>query len=293
MIEPFRAVIEAAPGVTVLPCPFRGGASIVSVIVLDAGELALVDAGVPETQAEMIEPFLAKRGKSVGDVRKILITHADGDHAGSVPGIRAVGAAMKPPRPATVVCQQLSANRMNITDGEIVEDGDSFEAGGRRWTAIYTPGHRQDFLSFYQADLKLCIVSDAVQASGTPWARFPLIGYSGRAVQTSAKKLLTYDIQTMILGHPYGWSGEAGWVRRGAECQQFLRETIAVAEEIEQTVAAELAKHGAARRQVVIDAAVKGLMPKYGYPLDANGAPPAAVITSIEAVLGDLGAAPA
>jgi len=269
------------PGLTLLECPFREGASVVSVLVLHRDGLALVDAGVAETLAGQIEPGLAALGRSVTDVQAILLTHADGDHAGSVPAIRrASGAAL--------VAHPVSAERLSVTDARIVADGDELEAGGFRFRAVHTPGHRRDMLSLYAPAERLLISSDAAQGRGTAWGRFLLIGYSGRAYRASLERMQQLGVETLVLGHPYGWSGEAGFVRRGDEVGRYLAESLAASREIEAAVGAVAAERSGIAPAELMAEATRRLQPVFGFQLTGGAAPPA-VGTTLESELRDLG----
>src|SRR5947208_295866 len=115
--------IEVQPGVVALRCPFRSGTNEVSVLILEGAELALVDTGVAETLAEVIEPALRARGRALGDVRTVVLTHADGDHAGSLPAIHQASAP-------GVLAHPEAALRVSMPDLQPVADGERFEAGG-------------------------------------------------------------------------------------------------------------------------------------------------------------------
>jgi glyoxylase-like metal-dependent hydrolase (beta-lactamase superfamily II) len=57
-------------------------------LVADEQGVTIVDAGVPGYRPQL-EPGLELLGSSLGDVKAILLTHADGDHTGVSPKVRA------------------------------------------------------------------------------------------------------------------------------------------------------------------------------------------------------------
>ena len=63
-------------------CRIRGMASN-QYLILEPGELTLIDAGLPGNQKKVLR-VLAHLGFRPTDLRRILITHADGDHYGAL-----------------------------------------------------------------------------------------------------------------------------------------------------------------------------------------------------------------
>jgi glyoxylase-like metal-dependent hydrolase (beta-lactamase superfamily II) len=79
---------EVAPGI------HRLGNDIVNYYVIEDGSrLALVDAGLPGFR-EQLEAFLAERGRALGDIEAVLLTHAHSDHVGVAEAVRAAGATV-------------------------------------------------------------------------------------------------------------------------------------------------------------------------------------------------------
>ena len=67
---------EVAPGI------HRLGNELVNFyLVEDGSRLALVDAGLPGFRGQL-EEFLTGRGRTLGDIEAVLLTHAHGDHVG-------------------------------------------------------------------------------------------------------------------------------------------------------------------------------------------------------------------
>ncbi len=274
--------IAAGPGVTVFRCAFRGGAAVVSTVLLDAEGLALVDSGVAETLGDVLEPELAARGQGPADLRALLLTHADGDHAGSLPALQsACGAA--------VLCHPLSAERLSGLQTRPVGDGERIEAGGIAFVGLHTPGHRADMLSLYAPERRLLIASDSVQGRGSRWGGFLLIGHSGRDYRASIERLRGLDVETLIVGHPYRWSGESSLVLRGADVPRFFEESLAASREIETAVRAEVERHPDASVEELTRRIAERLADAWGFTQDASGALPPAVTQTLASELRDLG----
>lgn len=78
----------------VLPTPWRVGS--VQIYLIDGDPLTLVDTGVksPPSRAAL-EAGLEARGRSIEQVRRVLLTHYHGDHLGQVASIRNAGADLE------------------------------------------------------------------------------------------------------------------------------------------------------------------------------------------------------
>ena len=151
-----------APGVRRLtvrnpsPMTFTGTQSY----ILGEGEVALIDPGPAlEGQVDRILAAL-EPGERIG---AILVTHTHVDHS---PGAAALHEATDAPVWAfgghgegmSGMMRDLAASGADLGGGEgadrgfvhheTLRDGDPFEAGGMRLTALHTPGHLSNHLSF-------------------------------------------------------------------------------------------------------------------------------------------------
>ena len=76
------APTQVAPGVHRL-----GNALVNCYLLEDGNRMTLVDGGLPGFRAQLDE-YLRSRGRSVGDIDAVILTHAHSDHVGMVEGVR-------------------------------------------------------------------------------------------------------------------------------------------------------------------------------------------------------------
>src|SRR4026209_1083276 len=61
-------------------------------IIMDSDGLTLIDTGLPRSEKTILT-YVASLGKSAGDVKRILLTHSDFDHVGSLAALHKVTGA--------------------------------------------------------------------------------------------------------------------------------------------------------------------------------------------------------
>lgn len=258
---------QVQPGVILLSCPFREGNPEVTVVILDRGDLAVVDTGIPESLHEALEPALKVRGYRPGDIRSVLLTHADADHAGSLLQIRAQA-------DARLIMHPLSAARLGLNDAQLVNDGDTIHLGRLRFTALYTPGHGPDVLCYWAPDQRLLIASDAVQGRGVPTTSttgLPVILQSGRAYRASIERLKALDVDTLIVGHPFLGAGRTSSLRRGHEVRLFMDESLVISHAVQEIAERTVHSHPDLDPADLIRLAVQSAAPLFGLGQDAQG----------------------
>ncbi len=162
------------------------------VIVFDDSELVLCDAGYPG-QVEQINSELNKNGFSVDDITKIVITHHDHDHRGSLSELRernrnliVISSEIEAPyiegqKKSLRLIQAEELNKTltgdelqfgiqfadyikTIQDSKVdqtVKDGDYIIPGLR---VISTPGHTPGHISLFCEDDHTLITGDALAA---------------------------------------------------------------------------------------------------------------------------------
>lgn len=234
---PLEPVEEILPGIVLGICPLPSGWNLDVAVVLARGErLAVLDTGVAEFMPGAIAPALAAVGRTLAQVDLIVNTHAHWDHVQGNAAIRAASGA-------PVCCPAADADALEggadrrLTDGEILDLG-----GDLRFTVIATPGHSPGMACLYEPERKLLIVSDAVQGYGPPGAGLPLYFHSGRQYRASLDRLGALDVEVLVLGHPFRWSGPARFIHRGAAARRFLTESQAAAAQVAAAVETALSQ---------------------------------------------------
>lgn len=202
------------------------------------GEVTLVDAGLSGYR-DTLEPALAEMGRSIGDVKAIVLTHADPDHVGlagelhATHGIpvhvhRADGERTREGRtkqtegsPLAMLAMLRHAHsrralRHMITNGaarqlkvpEVIpfDDGDELDVPGRL-RVVHTPGHTEGHCVLYAPSENALFVGDAVNnvdiVTGQAGARV-----APRAANTSTDqayaslaRIEELDAETLYFGH--------------------------------------------------------------------------------------------
>ena len=155
-------------------------------LIDDPVGLTLIDTGLPRNE-KRIAKMLASLGKSITDIRHILITHADGDHVGSLKSLKAQSGAtvyasageaqaiakgeasrdLIPPNVFVAFLFKFTAKLFAYDAANvdvILKPGDTLPMlGGLE--VIPTPGHTPDHISFYSASTGVLFAGDSMRAS--------------------------------------------------------------------------------------------------------------------------------
>jgi len=194
----------------------NGGYSNMYLCVDDDG-LTLIDSGKPK-RLKMVMEVVAKLGYQPADVKRIVITHADWDHAGSVAAIQeATGAIVYAGEKTAVYLRsatspkhlpRLIAWMISPFDGydavetvTTVQVGESIPVlGGLQ--AVATPGHTDDHLSFYSPTTGVLFAGDALNTKNGRLNRSPaIITADEEAANQSAINLLALTPTIIACGH--------------------------------------------------------------------------------------------
>ncbi|PSP53186.1 MBL fold metallo-hydrolase [Halobacteriales archaeon QH_7_68_42] len=139
-------------------------------VATDRG-LVLVDAGLPG-QADALGDALDAAGFDWSDVRAILLTHQDGDHAGAL-------ASVVDETGAVVFAHETCARYVDGREDPIKGEGDRYPpvpvdvelVGGERFRTdagpmevVFTPGHAPGHVSLYFPEERLLVAADALTA---------------------------------------------------------------------------------------------------------------------------------
>ena len=212
-------------GVYVLPVPIvRDGQTVFfnASLILDAAQGAtLVDTGLPG-QTGAIADLLAEAGVRLSDLRRIILTHQDIDHVGSLHDLaRASGARVlahsvetpyidgtQPPRFARpeILAQRPEmralAERFQFTPvDEQLEDGARLDlAGGVR--VVFTPGHTPGHMCLYLERSKILIAGDALTSNeGQLAGPNPAATSDMPTASRSVRRLAELDVRAIVCYH--------------------------------------------------------------------------------------------
>lgn len=188
-----------------------------------AGGLTLIDTGMPTHVHTLLDTLTAK-GYALHNIRRIIITHGDVDHAGSAAKLkRATGAVvgchsvemellehparrvptLLPLRPVYALLRLLPQfNVLPVTPDELYVDGQQTPEG---FTVIHTPGHTPGHISLLHRAKRFLIVGDALNNRGNklqlpPPLFTPDMTNAQRSVWKLAKKYGD-DFDVMLFGH--------------------------------------------------------------------------------------------
>lgn len=188
-------------------------------LCVDEDGLTLIDTGMPNEQ-EIVLTAVAGLGYAPADLKRIFITHADIDHAGSVAAIQAATdaavyagaqtvALLKTgrspdhlPRLAQWIVNTFVKYKPLPADClHVIADNDMLP-GSSGLQALATPGHTLDHFSFYSPQLGVLFAGDALNTRDGRLQRTPKrITASEAAADLSAIRLLELNPAWIACGH--------------------------------------------------------------------------------------------
>lgn len=191
-------------------------------LLWDEHETILVDTGIAG-QLDLIRETLAKESVPFERLTKIIITHQDRDHIGSLPELIAASEGRlevlaheigKPYLLGEVPLVKSKTFAIPAKVDVTLQDGDVLPyCGGIR--VIFTPGHSPDHISLYHQPSKTLISGDALTSQdGVLMPPNPVHTPDMETALKSVGKLLEFDIETVIAYH-------------GGVCTERIRERLA------------------------------------------------------------------
>ncbi len=151
-----------------LPTPTLPPATTTNTMLLGRDRLVVIEAATPDPAAQdQIVDLLHALESEGREVVALCMTHHHVDHIGAVMRLRSEF-------DVPVVAETRTANRVGFGVDEIVV-GDEIGAtawscdlgGGMRVEAIYTPGHADGHLVYWEPDTAICYAGDMVAGEGT------------------------------------------------------------------------------------------------------------------------------
>ena len=198
-VDPFDAPLLRRIHQITLPTPFPVGP--VHAYLMQGDPLTLIDTG-PQTAAALaaLQAGLAEHGVLLGDIQRVIITHAHADHYGLAGTIVAASgaevwshplaqpliegwnsylaqreqfwldlllAAGVPAVSAEKTAQLYGGMQQFITHApvaRVLNEGDSVEVAGAAWQVLHCPGHADNLICFYQPAERLLLGNDHLLA---------------------------------------------------------------------------------------------------------------------------------
>jgi len=234
--------MNIATGVEMLdiPAEIRGTQTLIHpMLIWDDQTTVLVDAGFPG-QVPEFRRAIAEAGVCFDGINKIIITHHDRDHTGS---LRAILAEL--PRKVSVLAHEeekayiegrippFKATLANAPDSpyppeiktafltqmfdypdfavnvhKTLEDGEGLPFCGGL-TIIHTPGHTPGHICLYLHQSKTLIAGDALLVEGGKLGLLPkFASFDWHLAVRSLDKVAGYDVATVICYHGGVWKGD-------------------------------------------------------------------------------------
>lgn len=229
-------VTQIEPGIFLIDHDFLGIPGVIGSYLL-AGEddLTLIESG-PTTTLDTVLAGIRAAGFQPEQITKVAVTHIHLDHAGSAgvlleqaPNARLLvheaGAPhMIDPSRLIASATRIWEEDMDRLWGEmrpvpeeridILADGDIFDAGGRRLTALATPGHASHHFAYHDDVNGLVFTGDVagVRLSNAPYVRPPTVApeLSLELWRESIARLRALRPRRLCLTH-YGTCDDPDW----------------------------------------------------------------------------------
>ncbi len=200
--EPFRfAGGEMLAGVHVVPLRTNTlpPATHTNCYVLGGRDLVVVDPGSPfDDEQERLVRYLHHLGEQGGVLREVWLTHHHPDHVGAVDHLRR---ELK----VKVAAHRHTADHLGgeFPVEHLIDDHDTLRLdtghGVAEWSALYTPGHANGHLCFYERQRGTLLSGDNVVGLGTVVVASP----DGNMVDymASLRRLLSLKLGFLFPGH--------------------------------------------------------------------------------------------
>jgi glyoxylase-like metal-dependent hydrolase (beta-lactamase superfamily II) len=225
--------MEIAPGIRRI-----GAQKVNAYLIEEPGGITIVDAGLPAYWSDL-QDELAAMGRSLEDVRAVLLTHAHDDHIGFAERIRSergtpvhvheADAALArgeakatnegggPMRPIPILAFLVYAIRKGylrtkrIAEVSTFGDGATLDVPGTP-TVIHLPGHTAGSAALFVPSRDAILAGDAfvtlnVMSGSTGPQPFPNFNADNRQARESLRRLDGVEASQVLPGHGQAWTG--------------------------------------------------------------------------------------
>ena len=195
-----------------------------SYLILEPDGLTIIDTGMPYSEKQTLR-YIANLGRSAGEIKRILISHADLDHYGCLAALKeASGARMYASQPeAEAMAKGVSSRPVNRTVGrfqgfvirlmgkllkptpvqvdEVLADGQALPVlGGLQ--VVETPGHSPGHLSFFAPSVHVLFCGDSMKSNDKGLrASRSRNNWNQALAEDSVKKQAALGAQIVCPGH--------------------------------------------------------------------------------------------
>lgn len=190
----------------------RGWLSANNILLVDGGEVTLIDSGYPTHAAQTVA--LLRKALAGRRLARLVNTHSHSDHIGGNAAVqRAFGCPIAVPEGIADAVERWdeAALLLSVADqaGErfradaTIAPGDVLAMGGLEWQALAAPGHDMDALVFHNPDRRLLISGDALWRDGFGIVFAEVLGLGGGLAATRAtlEALARLPVDVVIPGH--------------------------------------------------------------------------------------------
>jgi glyoxylase-like metal-dependent hydrolase (beta-lactamase superfamily II) len=199
---------EVTPSVHHLP-EIVGGPTL----ILGDNSVTLVDTGVPGADVEIVEA-LESLGRSSDDVKRILITHADGDHVGGLAALAdATGARVYASEHEAKVIEGQAPSRRGETHvwgrvDECVTPGDALPFHGGI-DVIDTAGHTLGHVAYFLRSDGVLFSGDCVNNRGGLSGSPPELTADEEQARAAVQTIAALRPRSVCFGHGPSLIGDA------------------------------------------------------------------------------------
>lgn len=163
----------------------------------DGGEITLIDAGLPN-EAPKVLAYLEQSGRRPEQVKRIVLTHRHGDHAGAAAELAKVTGAevfAHADEAAALASQEGMPEVTRLADGDVVPVFEGLHAIG-------VPGHTTGHLCFYLPKRRVLFTGDALINRGSMTG--PVAQYTSDLATAHAslrEKIAPLEVETLCVAH--------------------------------------------------------------------------------------------